>query len=73
MMKVISLRNDAEAVFHPLSKRNMSQYSKCMSETVGTTKSYIHYIFLIHLSLWLDLIYIRSSKTLINNNKIKQL
>ena len=45
MMKVISLRNDAETVFHPLSKSNMSQDSKCMSETVGTTKSYIHYVF----------------------------
>lgn len=40
MMKVISLRNDAETVFHPLSKRDMSQDHECMSETVGTTKSY---------------------------------
>ena len=40
MIKVISLRNNAETVFHPLSKKDMSLGHECMSETVGTIKSY---------------------------------
>lgn len=73
MMKVVSLRDDAETVFHPLSKRDMSQDPECMSETVVLRNPIYTMFFPIHLYLRLDLIYIRYSKPLITNNKIKKL
>lgn len=51
MMKVISLRDDAETVFHPLSKRDMSQDPECMSETVALRNPIYTMFFPIHLYL----------------------